>query len=80
MVPESECLSSQKTGSKLYGPIFDTISVCFSKGLGAPVGSVLLANKATIARALRVRKILGGGMRQVGYLAAIYALDHNISA
>jgi threonine aldolase len=49
---------------------------------GAPVGSVLLANKATIARALRVRKILGGGMRQVGYLAAagIYALDHNISA
>jgi threonine aldolase len=47
--------------------------------VSSPVGSVLLANKATIARALRVRKILGGGMRQVGYLAAagIYALDHN---
>jgi threonine aldolase len=75
-------LVAKKQDPKLYGPIFDTISVCFSKGLGAPVGSVLLANKATIARALRVRKILGGGMRQVGYLAAagIYALDHNISA
>jgi threonine aldolase len=73
-------LVAKKQDPKLYGPIFDTISVCFSKGLGAPVGSVLLANKATIARALRVRKILGGGMRQVGYLAAagIYALDHNI--
>jgi threonine aldolase len=51
-----------------------------SKGLGAPIGSVLLADKATIHRALRVRKILGGGMRQVGYLAAagIFALDNNI--
>jgi threonine aldolase len=53
-------LVAKKQDPKLYGPIFDTISVCFSKGLGAPVGSVLLANKATIARALRVRKILGG--------------------
>jgi threonine aldolase len=50
-----------------------------SKGLGAPIGSLLVADKATIHRALRVRKILGGGMRQVGYLAAagIYALDNN---
>lgn len=73
-------LVAKKQDPKLYGPLFDTISVCLSKGLGAPVGSVLLADKATIARALRVRKMLGGGMRQVGYLAAagIYALDHNI--
>ncbi|RTY94894.1 low specificity L-threonine aldolase [Flavobacterium sp. GT3R68] len=63
-----------------YGEVFHTISVCFSKGLGAPIGSVLLSDKETINKALRVRKILGGGMRQVGYLAAagIYALDNNI--
>jgi threonine aldolase len=65
---------------KEYGKTFHTISVCLSKGLGAPVGSLLLSDKATIRRALRVRKILGGGMRQVGYLAAagIYALDNNL--
>jgi threonine aldolase len=65
---------------KSYGQVFDTISVCLSKGLGAPVGSLLLSDKATIHRALRIRKILGGGMRQVGYLAAagLYALDHHI--
>jgi threonine aldolase len=65
---------------KEYGKVFDTISVCLSKGLGAPIGSVLISNKATIHRALRIRKILGGGMRQVGYLAAagIFALDNNI--
>jgi threonine aldolase len=63
-----------------YGKLFDTISLCLSKGLGAPIGSVLISDKATIHRALRIRKILGGGMRQVGYLAAagIYALDNNI--
>lgn len=63
-----------------YGEVFHTISVCFSKGLGAPIGSVLLSDKETIRKALRVRKILGGGMRQVGYVAAagIYALDNNI--
>ena len=68
-----------KEDPKVYGKIFDTISVCLSKGLGAPIGSLLVADKATIHRALRVRKILGGGMRQVGYLAAagIYALDNN---
>jgi len=65
---------------KAYGKVFHTISVCLSKGLGAPIGSLLLSDKATIHRALRVRKILGGGMRQVGYLAAagLYALENNI--
>jgi threonine aldolase len=64
-----------------YGKVFHTISVCLSKGLGAPVGSLLLSDRATIHRALRIRKILGGGMRQVGYLAAagLYALEHNIT-
>lgn len=63
-----------------YGRLFDTISICFSKGLGAPVGSVLLGTKADIKEARRVRKVFGGGMRQAGYLAAacIYALDHQI--
>ncbi len=63
-----------------YGRIFDTISICLSKGLGAPVGSLLLGKKDFIKKALRVRKAIGGGMRQAGYLAAagIYALDNNI--
>ncbi|MVN91025.1 aminotransferase class I/II-fold pyridoxal phosphate-dependent enzyme [Mucilaginibacter sp. HME9299] len=63
-----------------YGKYFDGISVCLSKGLGAPVGSVLLANKATIKYARRLRKVLGGGMRQAGFLAAagIYALDNHV--
>ncbi|MDA1144459.1 MAG: GntG family PLP-dependent aldolase [Bacteroidetes bacterium] len=64
---------------KLYGNLFDSISVCLSKGLGCPVGSVLLGSKDFIAKALRVRKVFGGGMRQAGFLAAagIYALDHH---
>lgn len=64
---------------KEYGAQFDTISVCFSKGLGAPIGSALLGSKAFIDKALRIRKILGGGMRQVGYLAnaASFAMDHH---
>lgn len=70
------------TGDKAadYGKYFNGISVCLSKGLGAPVGSVLLANKETIKYARRVRKVLGGGMRQAGFLAAagIYALDHHV--
>src|ERR1700761_2402640 len=63
-----------------YGKYFNGISVCLSKGLGAPVGSVLLADKATIKYARRVRKVLGGGMRQAGFLAAagIFALDHHV--
>jgi|SRR6185312_1433727 len=65
---------------KEWGKICDSISVCFSKGLGAPVGSVLLGTKEFVAKARRVRKVLGGGMRQAGYLAAaaIYALDNNV--
>lgn len=63
-----------------YGKLFDTISICLSKGLGCPVGSMLLGSSEHIKEALRIRKRLGGGMRQVGYLAAagIYALDHHI--
>ncbi len=59
---------------------FDTVSMCFSKGLGAPVGSVLAGSSALIARALRFRRMLGGGMRQAGVLAAaaLWALDHNV--
>ena len=66
--------------AKDYGSVFDTISVCLSKGLGCPVGSVLIGNEDIMRNALRIRKILGGGMRQVGYLAAagLYALDHHI--
>lgn len=62
-----------------YGAVFDTISVCLSKGLGCPVGSVLIGNEPIMDKALRVRKMLGGGMRQVGVLAAagLYALDHH---
>ena len=65
---------------KQYGALFNTISVCLSKGLGCPVGSVLVGSKKDIDRAIRVRKIFGGGMRQAGYLAgaAIYALDNHI--
>ena len=61
-----------------YGNVFDTISVCLSKGLGAPAGSVLVGNQDLMNKALRIRKMLGGGMRQIGLLAAAasYALDH----
>ncbi len=66
--------------SLAYGQMFDTISVCLSKGLGCPVGSVLLGSKEHIRKARRIRKVFGGGMRQAGYLAAagIYALDHHV--
>jgi len=66
---------------KQYGKIFDTISVCLSKGLGCPVGSVLIGNFNIMKNALRVRKIFGGNMRQSGYLAAagLYALKNNIN-
>lgn len=65
---------------KAYGQYFDTISICLSKGLGAPIGSVLLGSGEMIKQARRVRKHFGGGMRQAGYLAAacIYALDHQV--
>jgi len=62
------------------GGLFDTVSICFSKGLGAPVGSALVGSADLMKQAKRVRKVFGGGMRQAGYLAAacIYALDHHV--
>jgi threonine aldolase len=62
------------------GELFDSISICLSKGLGAPVGSLLIGEAGFIRAARRVRKVMGGGMRQAGYLAAagIYALDHHV--
>ena len=64
-----------------WGAHFDTISICFSKGLGAPVGSALVGDQKTIAQSRRYRKVMGGGMRQAGYLAAAceFALDHHIA-
>ncbi len=66
--------------SEDYGKYFDSISICLSKGLGAPVGSVLVGDKAFIKEARRVRKMMGGGMRQAGYLAAagLYALKFHV--
>lgn len=63
-----------------WGPQFDSISLCLSKGLGAPVGSLLMGSKDLVDRARRYRKVLGGGMRQAGYLAAagLYALEHHV--
>ncbi|MGK0324341.1 MAG: threonine aldolase, partial [Psychroserpens sp.] len=73
-------LVNTKETTEDYGQLFDTISVCLSKGLGCPIGSVLIGNNDIMKGAIRVRKILGGGMRQVGYLAAagLYALDHHV--
>jgi threonine aldolase len=70
-----------KTTAKELCAGFDSVSVCLSKGLGAPAGTLLLGSADFIARATRVRKILGGGMRQVGLIAAagLYALEHNVS-
>ena len=66
---------------KEYGKYFDTISICLSKGLGAPVGSVILCKKDLEPKARRMRKVYGGGMRQAGFIAAagVYALENNIS-
>lgn len=73
-------LVAKKETPKQYGEIFDSISICLSKGLGCPVGSVLIGKKDLIKKARRVRKVFGGGMRQAGFLAAagIYALKNNI--
>lgn len=73
-------LVAKKETPKQYGAVFDSISICLSKGLGAPVGSVLIGSKADIKLAKRIRKVMGGGMRQAGFLAAagLYALEHNI--
>ena len=66
---------------KQYGALFDTISVCFSKGLGTPLGTVLVGTNDSMQKAMRIRKVLGGGMRQIGYMAAaaLYALDNNLN-
>lgn len=66
--------------TEAYGQLFDSISICLSKGLGCPVGSLLLAKADMIRQARRYRKLMGGGWRQAGFLAAagIYALDHHI--
>ena len=66
--------------AKQYGAMFDSISICLSKGLGAPVGSLLLGSSKMIKQAKRIRKVMGGGMRQAGFLAAagLYALQNNV--
>ena len=68
------------TSLETYGRLFDTMSVCFSKGLGAPVGSAVLLPSSAVADARAIRRRLGGGMRQAGILAAacLYALDHHV--
>ncbi len=74
-------LVAKQETAKQYGSLFDTISVCFSKGLGCPVGSMLIGDETIMEQAIRVRKLFGGNMRQVGYLAAAadYALDNHIN-
>lgn len=73
-------LVAKRQHPRQFGELFDTISVCLSKGLGAPVGSLLVSSQENIKKALRIRKIFGGGMRQAGYLAAagLYALQNNV--
>ncbi len=73
-------LVAKNETAKEYGDVFDTISVCLSKGLGCPIGSVLVGDERLMKNAIRLRKVFGGNMRQVGYLAAagLYALDNNI--
>jgi threonine aldolase len=73
-------LVAKNKKEEAFGKLFHSISVCFNKGLGCPAGSMLLGSEAFIRRAIRVRKVFGGGMRQAGYLAAtaLYALEHHI--
>jgi len=73
-------LVAKNETAEQYGNLFDTISICLSKGLGCPVGSILVGSEAAIHKALRIRKVFGGGMRQAGFLAAaaIYALDNQV--
>jgi threonine aldolase len=73
-------LVAKKETPKQYGELFDSISICLSKSLGCPVGSLLLGQKDLVKKARRIRKVFGGGMRQAGFLAAagIYALENNI--
>lgn len=73
-------LAETKEDTKAVGKEFDSISICLSKGLGAPVGSLLIGTEGLIKQARRFRKVMGGGMRQAGFLAAagIYALDNHV--
>lgn len=74
-------LVAKQLHPRQFGELFDTISVCLSKGLGAPMGSVLLGSKEDMQKAARLRKLFGGGMRQTGYMAAagLFALKNNVS-
>ncbi len=76
----TSAISSSRLATKDYGKVFDSISICLSKGLGAPVGSLLLGKKDFIRKARRIRKVFGGGMRQAGMLAAagLYALENHV--
>lgn len=73
-------LVAKNESPKQYGEVFDTISICLSKGLGTPLGSVLIGGEQIMKNAMRVRKVLGGGMRQIGFMAAagLYALENDI--
>ena len=73
-------LVAKKESATQHGELFHSISVCLNKGLGCPVGSILIGSKEYIRRARRIRKVFGGGMRQAGFMAAagIYALDNHI--
>jgi threonine aldolase len=73
-------LVTKNESTEQYGEVFDTISVCLSKGLGCPIGSVLVGDSEIMKNAIRIRKIFGGNMRQAGYIAAagLYALDNNV--
>lgn len=74
----ANAIIAKKEDPKVYGQLFDTISLCLSKGLGAPMGSVLIGDEDIMENAMRVRKVLGGGMRQIGFMAAagLYALQN----
>lgn len=74
-------LTETGESTKQIGDVFDSISICLSKGLGAPIGSLLIGNSDFIKQARRIRKVFGGAMRQAGYIAAagIYALDNNVT-
>jgi threonine aldolase len=73
-------LVAKNESPKAYGKLFHSISVCLNKGLGCPIGSILLGAKEYIHKARRIRKVFGGGLRQAGYMAAtgLYALNHHI--
>lgn len=74
-------LIAQNETAEQYGNAFDSISICLNKGLGCPIGSILLGSRTYIHKARRIRKRFGGGLRQAGYMAAtgIYALEHHIN-